>query len=139
MPWMSSNLNFLLASPLASVRCNSLGSRLSPWQVLLATVAFVPSISDALAYSGIPGPSERCGGYHQTKTVMKSPSKVLPPSSQPLHRICQTFKKTQRLRVRFRSANLSSISAISGSLIRFGGPFVIMLSFLKVFFCCLKM
>jgi hypothetical protein len=58
MPWMSSNLNFLLASPLASVRCNSLGSRLSPWQVLLATVAFVPSISDALAYSGIPGPSE---------------------------------------------------------------------------------
>jgi hypothetical protein len=56
MLWISSNLNFLLASPLASVRCSSLGSRLSPFLVLDSTVAILSSLSApiALLFYGLP-------------------------------------------------------------------------------------
>jgi hypothetical protein len=62
MLWKSSNLNFLLASPLASVRCNSLGSRLLTWQVLDSVVAILSSLPSPLAYYGTPCPSKIYGG-----------------------------------------------------------------------------
>jgi hypothetical protein len=64
---------FLLASLLASLHCKHLDTLVASWLVLIVALSGLGALQS-------PDPSEWCGGYYLMKTVIKTPSKVLPPS-----------------------------------------------------------
>lgn len=88
--------HLLLAMLLASVHCKQLDFFVAPWQILPVII----TIRVALQSSS---PSAWCISYQQTRTTIKTPSKIVPLSCQPIYRINGYLQEIKRLRIRLYS------------------------------------